>query len=75
MAGRPRKYTDEERKQKLKEKNARYYETHREKWEGYNANHGDSYYLSQIRHMAKHLDSEAQSKVMDALQNLPARKV
>ena len=74
MAGRPRKYSDEERKQKLKEKNARYYEAHRDKWDTYNANHNENYYASQIRHYAKQLDLETQCKILEAIEQFPARK-
>ena len=68
--GRPRKYTDEERKQKIKEKNARYYEANRAKWEGYN--HSNTYYIGQIRHMVKHFDLDTQSKVLEAIEHIPA---
>ena len=72
--GRPRKYTDEERKQKLKEKNARYYQANRSKWDEYNTNHNENYYASQIRHFAKQLDLETQSKVLEAIEKFPGRK-
>ncbi len=74
MSGRPRKYTDEEMKQKIKDKNARYYEKNRDKWTNYNSNHTEKYFTSQIRHYAKQLDLETQAKVLQAIENVSGIK-
>lgn len=71
MPGRPRLTEEQvqERKERIKQKNARYYERNKTKWNEYNSNKSESFYTSQICRLASHLNPDTQAKVKQVFQN------